>query len=112
MACGYGVHIEDRAQSRSYLSTVFNMLAAIRLVIPVLHIVNHQLKCLYIFGTIFVEMIGHFFGETAEHYWPELNQLGSFTKQMNAGHRHDTIINHHNDWNWKKKMIMGKGNHV
>ncbi|THU77114.1 hypothetical protein K435DRAFT_703122, partial [Dendrothele bispora CBS 962.96] len=42
------------------------------------------------------------------YYWVELNQVGGYTRQMNDGHREDTIIAHHNDWNWRKTVNMGK----
>ncbi|KAJ7889101.1 hypothetical protein B0H14DRAFT_3127089 [Mycena olivaceomarginata] len=32
------------------------------------------------------------------------NQLGPHVRQLNLGHRQDTIINHHGDWNYKKTM--------
>ncbi|KAJ7852712.1 hypothetical protein B0H13DRAFT_1904487 [Mycena leptocephala] len=59
----------------------------------------------------YMECIGHFHGETAEHYWPEANQLGPHVRQMNLGHRQDTMINHHGDWNHKKTMKIEKRNH-
>ncbi|KIM35704.1 hypothetical protein M413DRAFT_51930, partial [Hebeloma cylindrosporum] len=40
----------------------------------------------------------HFPDET----WVKLNQLGGQTRQMNNGHRQDTIIDHHSYWNWSK----------
>jgi hypothetical protein len=49
------------------------------------------------FGTAYMECVGHFYGETAEQYWPEANQLGPLIRQMNSGHRHDTLIFHHGD---------------
>ncbi|KAJ7261662.1 hypothetical protein C8J57DRAFT_1232508 [Mycena rebaudengoi] len=54
----------------------------------------------------YMECVGHFHGETAEQYWPEANQLGPHVRQMNNGHRQDTMINHHGDWNHKKTMNM------
>ncbi|THU83090.1 hypothetical protein K435DRAFT_823037 [Dendrothele bispora CBS 962.96] len=45
---------------------------------------------------------------TAEYYWVELNQVGGYTRQMNDGHREDTIIAHHNDWNWRKTVNLGE----
>ncbi|KAJ7801345.1 hypothetical protein B0H14DRAFT_2615380 [Mycena olivaceomarginata] len=39
-----------------------------------------------------------------QHCWPEANQLGPHVRQMNLGHRQDTMINHHGDWNYKKTM--------
>ncbi|THU89240.1 hypothetical protein K435DRAFT_821464 [Dendrothele bispora CBS 962.96] len=45
---------------------------------------------------------------TVEYYWVELNQVGGYTRQMNGGHREDTIIAHHHDWNWRKTVNMGE----
>jgi hypothetical protein len=75
-------------------------------IIPSLHIEGHGEDCMVLFGPAYKPCIGHFFGETAEYYWPESNQLGAFTCQMNPGHRHDTIIDHHSDWNFKKTINM------
>ncbi|KAJ6482251.1 hypothetical protein DFH09DRAFT_1462551, partial [Mycena vulgaris] len=72
--------------------------------VPALHVQGHQDACTYLFGTAYMECVGHFHGETAEHYWPEANQLGPHVRQMNLGHRQDTMINHHGDWNYKKTM--------
>ncbi|THU80286.1 hypothetical protein K435DRAFT_823700 [Dendrothele bispora CBS 962.96] len=44
-----------------------------------------------------------------QYYWVELNQVGGYTRQMNDGHREDTISAHHNDWNWRKTVNMGEG---
>ncbi|KAJ7067667.1 hypothetical protein C8F01DRAFT_1342934 [Mycena amicta] len=63
-------------------------------------------SCAYLFGTAYMACVGHFHGETAEQYWPEANQLGPHVRQMNNGHRQDTLINHHGDWNWKKTMAL------
>jgi hypothetical protein len=49
-----------------------------------------------------MEATGHFHGETAEVYWVELNQIGTQVTQQSGGHRQDTIMMHHNDWNDKK----------
>lgn len=61
---------------------------------------------MYCFASAYIANAGHFHGETAEHYWAESNQLGAQTRQMNNGHRQDTLIDHHRDWNWKKTAIM------
>ncbi|KAF8195334.1 hypothetical protein K438DRAFT_1760990 [Mycena galopus ATCC 62051] len=39
-------------------------------------------------------------------FWPEANQLGPHVRQMNNGHRQDTLISHHGDWNHKKTMKL------
>ncbi|KAJ7680057.1 hypothetical protein B0H17DRAFT_845537, partial [Mycena rosella] len=70
--------------------------------VPALHVQGYQESCSYLFGTAYMECIGHFHGETAEHYWPEANQLGPHVWQMNLGHHQDTMINHYSVWNHKK----------
>ncbi|KAF9547927.1 hypothetical protein CPC08DRAFT_729608 [Agrocybe pediades] len=57
-------------------------------------------------NTKYKESAGHFQGETAEQPWIELNQLAPQTRQMNNGHRQDTIIDHHSFWNWLKTVNM------
>ncbi|KAK6974846.1 CxC2 domain-containing protein [Favolaschia claudopus] len=59
-------------------------------------------NCMYKFGTSYMVATGHFHGETAEVYWPELNQIGTQVTQQSGGHRQDTITIHHQDWNYKK----------
>jgi Kyakuja-Dileera-Zisupton transposase len=76
--------------------------------IPALHVQGHKEECLYNFATAYMPCVGRFHGETTEVAWPELNQLGPHVRQMNNGHRQDTLIDHYGDWNWKKTMKMGK----
>jgi hypothetical protein len=78
--------------------------------VPALHVQGHQESCIYLFGTAYMECAAHFHGETAEQYWSELNQLGPHVRQMNNGHRQDTLINHHGDWNYKKLAKIGELN--
>lgn len=75
--------------------------------IPLVHVQNHKSNCMYLYSSSYTEGAGHFHGETAEMIWAESNQLGAQTRQMNGGHRHDTIINATSDWNWKKVANMG-----
>ena len=75
--------------------------------IPLLHVQNHKDNCTYLFSSAYAEGAGHFHGETAEMPWVELNQLAPQTRQMNNGHRQDTIIDHQSHWNWAKTSNMG-----
>jgi hypothetical protein len=63
---------------------------------------------MYLFSSAYIPGAGHKHGETAEMTWAEFNQLGPQTRQMNNGHRQDTIIDHFGDWNWKKTANMCK----
>ncbi|KAJ7460424.1 hypothetical protein B0H11DRAFT_1924017 [Mycena galericulata] len=102
IACEYVINLEKRFET--YFPDQLASIKKMRWGVPALHVQGHQDSCTYLFGTGYMECIGHFHGETAEHYWPEANQLGPHIRQMNLGHRQDTMINHHGDWNYKKTM--------
>ncbi|KAJ7924289.1 hypothetical protein B0H13DRAFT_2315685 [Mycena leptocephala] len=100
IACEYFIHLEDRF--KAHFPALVPRLKKMRWGIPALHVQGHQDSCTYLFGTAYMECVGHFHGESAEQYWPESNQLGPHVRQMNNGHRQDTMIKHHGDWNAKK----------
>ncbi|KAJ7659305.1 hypothetical protein DFH06DRAFT_989992, partial [Mycena polygramma] len=102
IACEYFINLETRFDAN--FKDLLDDVKSIRWGVPALHVQGHQDSCNYLYGTAYMECIGHFHGETAEHYWPEANQLGPHTRQMNNGHRQDTLIVHHGDWNHKKIM--------
>jgi hypothetical protein len=104
-ACQYWVNAVERFEK--HFPDVVHLVKRMRWAIPALHVQGHLEDCIYLFGTAYLPSVGHFHGETAEHYWPEANQLGPQTRQMNRGHRQDTLIDHHNDWNWKKIVSLG-----
>jgi hypothetical protein len=104
--CQYCVNLVKQFEKQ--FPDIIHLVKRMRHAIPALHVQGHREDCMCLFGTAYIESIGHFHGETAEHYWPEANQLGPQTRQMNRGHRHDTLIDHHNDWNWKKTMSLGE----
>ncbi|KAK7027060.1 CxC2 domain-containing protein [Favolaschia claudopus] len=81
IACEYFVNIEERFEE--HFPHLLPRLKKMRWGIPALHIQGHQDSCMYLFGTAYMECVGHFHGESAEQYWPELNQLGPHVRQMN-----------------------------
>jgi hypothetical protein len=101
-ACQYSVNIKTRFGK--FFPDVAKVVAKMDWSVPALHIQGHQANCMYNFGTAYILATGHFHGETAEVYWPELNQIGTQVTQQSGGHRQDTIMLHHNDWNYKKTM--------
>ncbi|KAJ7018652.1 hypothetical protein C8F04DRAFT_1198692 [Mycena alexandri] len=100
--CQYSVNVADRFKANDQLKDLAPIVKRMRFSIPFLHVQGHQEGCIYAFSTAYMLGTTHFHGETAEQYWPELNQIGPQTRQMNGGHRHDTIINHHSHWNYTK----------
>ncbi|KAF8157650.1 hypothetical protein K438DRAFT_2073948 [Mycena galopus ATCC 62051] len=104
IACEYFINLEMRFEK--HFKDLVDDVKSIRWGVPSLHVQGHQDSCNYLFGTAYMECVGHFHGETAEHYWPEANQLGPHVRQMNNGHRQDTLLIHHVDWNHKKTMKL------
>ncbi|KAJ6622212.1 hypothetical protein B0H10DRAFT_2343049 [Mycena sp. CBHHK59/15] len=102
IACEYYINLESRFQQ--HFPDLVEDVRRMRWGVPSRHVQGHQDSCNYLFGTTYMECVGHFHGETAEHYWPEANQLRPHVRQMNNGHCQDTIISHHGDWNHKKTM--------
>ncbi|KAJ7838667.1 hypothetical protein B0H14DRAFT_2588497, partial [Mycena olivaceomarginata] len=101
-ACQYSVNIVERFKKNENLRDLVPIVKKLRWAVPALHIQGHQEDCMYKFATSYMMATGHFHGETAEHYWPELNQIGTQVTQMNGGRRQDVITLNHNDWNFKK----------
>jgi hypothetical protein len=89
IACEYTVHLEERFAK--HFPDLLDKVKKMRWGVPALHVQGHQDSCMYLFGTSYISCIGHFHGETAEQYWPEANQLGPHVRQMNNGHRQDTV---------------------
>ncbi|KAF7331346.1 CxC2 domain-containing protein [Mycena kentingensis (nom. inval.)] len=104
IACEYTINLRTRFAAQ--FPELLPLVERIRWGIPALHVQGHQESCTYMFGTSYMECVGHFHGESAEQYWPEANQLGAHSRQMNSGHRHDTLIFHHADWNRKKEAAL------
>ncbi|KJA19668.1 hypothetical protein HYPSUDRAFT_204406 [Hypholoma sublateritium FD-334 SS-4] len=84
ISCGYCVNALERFSHN--FEDLADTVKKFRWLIPLLHVQNHK--------------------NDSEMIWAESNQLGAQTRQMNAGHRHNTIINVMSDWNWKKVANM------
>jgi hypothetical protein len=105
VACQYHVHVVTRFEK--WFPDLAPIVKSMRWVVPALHVRGHQSSCIYGYSAAYMQATGHFHGETAEQYWPELNQIGPLVRQMNNGRRQDTVSSHHGDWNYKKMAKMG-----
>ncbi|KAJ7449328.1 hypothetical protein B0H11DRAFT_1642948, partial [Mycena galericulata] len=105
ITCEYVVNLETRFAK--HFPDVLDKVKKMQWGVPASHMQGHQKSCMYQFGTAYLSCVGHFHGETAEQYWAEANQLGPHVRQMNNGHRQDTLIFHSNDWNSKKFANIG-----
>ncbi|KAJ7501520.1 hypothetical protein B0H11DRAFT_2224403 [Mycena galericulata] len=106
IVCEYFVHINKRFKNSPYLQDVAHLVERMRWGIPAMHVTGHKGDCMYLFGTAYMQCVGHFHGETAEQYWPDANKVGGHARQANNGHRQDMLVENANDWNWKKTVNM------
>jgi hypothetical protein len=75
--------------------------------IPQVHIHNHNDDCQYRYSLSYADGVGRTHGEGIETCWAEQNQTGGMVKEMNKGHRHDTLVDFSGDWNWLKTQQIG-----
>ncbi|KAJ7061920.1 hypothetical protein C8F01DRAFT_1082533 [Mycena amicta] len=101
--CSYDVHEVDRAVTLFPDDTWFHtLLMNAEGQIPADHILGHGSDCKKLWQAVYAACRAHFHGETAEVVWAFLNSLGSSTRQMTTGSRHDVINFVMDAWNtWK-----------
>ena len=75
-----------------------------KLLVGKLHLRGHKEDCQYRFSLNYSDCCARTAGEAIEGSWRESKQAGASTQEMNPGHRHDTLTDFHNDWNFKKVL--------
>jgi hypothetical protein len=76
--------------------------------VPKMHLQGHKDDCQYRYSFNFTPGVGCTCGELIETAWSEGNQTAGSTKEENDGHRHDSLDDFHNYWNWEKAHKMGQ----
>jgi hypothetical protein len=106
VACQYMTHLAERMHKHfpSISPSVSRMLA----LVPKLHLAGHNEDCGYRWSLNFTLGAGRTSGELIETVWSELNQANGSTKEMTHGHRHDTLDDLYDDWNWNKLQNISK----
>ncbi|PPQ98101.1 hypothetical protein CVT26_003271 [Gymnopilus dilepis] len=106
VACQYYVHL--RARFESSFPDLADVIDLMYLLVPKKHLDGHIDRCKYRFSLNYTDGVGRSHGEGIEPSWAESKQSGGSTRQMNHGHRHDTINDLHNYWNWNKLRGLGR----
>ena len=75
--------------------------------IPKMHVKNHVKLCQLLWAFDYILHSGSTHGEMIETGWVITNEAVGSTKEMNDGHRHDTLDNNLNYYNWKKFHWIG-----
>ena len=76
-------------------------------VVAKLHAPAHKRECRYTFSLDYLEGTGRTDGEAVERTWSEQNGLALRTREMNEGHRHDTINDFHGHGNDRRTTTIG-----
>ncbi|KAK7027953.1 hypothetical protein VNI00_015036 [Paramarasmius palmivorus] len=104
VVCQFRVNLPERFQLQ--FPDLAPVIEVMRTLIPKMHLYGHVEPCKYKYSLNFYPSSGRTHGEGIETSWSESKQAGGSTRQMNHGHRHDKIIDNHNEWNWVKLMDM------
>lgn len=76
--------------------------------IPKFHLPAHIEDCNIDFSFHLTKGVARTDGEAPERGWANANPLATSTREMGPGNRRDTIDDHFNDWNHKKRIGLGK----
>lgn len=106
IACQYGINILKRFEERwPELAPVASL---IRMLVPKMHLaLGHEEDCQYRFSLNYMRNCGRTTGEIIETLWAPAKKAGATTREMNAGHRHETLDAYHGNWNWRKTQHQG-----
>lgn len=80
----------------------------IRCYVPKLHGHGHSEDCRYQYSLDFAPKVGRTHGERIESGWAEGNLAGPSTREMNPGHRRETLNAYYNEWNYQQAYKLGK----
>ncbi|KAF9471253.1 hypothetical protein BDN70DRAFT_977471 [Pholiota conissans] len=106
VACQYYVHLVKRFNVS--FPDLLDIVKQIQLLVPKKHLDGHKDDCKYRFSFNYTQGTGRSHGEGIEQGWFETKQAGGSTRQMNHGHRHDTLNDFNNDWNWVKLQDLAR----
>ncbi|KAF8175800.1 hypothetical protein BJ912DRAFT_857712 [Pholiota molesta] len=104
--CQYSKNLKTRF--KKHFPKIAPILERLRGAVPKMHIKGHVLYCQLLWSFNYLPFSGETCGESIEGSWAEHNQTAGSTKEMNEGHRHDTLDAFFGYWNWTKSHEMGK----
>lgn len=106
IGCQYCRHFCDRMYAS--FPGLRKFAKRIEFLVGKMHLQGHKYDCQYRYSFNYTEGSGRTDGEEIERFWSELIQAAGSTKQMNPGHRHDTLDDFIGDWNWTKLCKLSK----
>ncbi|KAG6823301.1 hypothetical protein H0H92_010681, partial [Tricholoma furcatifolium] len=108
IVCQWSIHWHDRMMSYPRSLQASSSIKEITFLVPKFHLPAHIEECNLAYSFNLTRGMGRTDGEAPERGWANINPIAQSTKEMGPGSRRDTIDDHFNDWNWKKKIQLGK----
>lgn len=110
IACQFSINIRKRFAELPFSETpsIGDLVDMIVFLVPKLHLDGHKSDCKYRWSLNYTKCCCRTDGEGIERAWADNKQMGSSSKEMNHGHRHEVLIGLFNDWNRMKMANMCK----
>lgn len=105
ISCQYCKKLAQRF--RQHFPRLEKTIKRIRCFVPKLHGHGHSEDCRYRYSLDFAPNVGRTHGERIEGGWAEGNLAGPSTREMNPGHRHETLSAYYNESNYQQSYRMG-----
>ncbi|KAJ7027247.1 hypothetical protein C8F04DRAFT_965417, partial [Mycena alexandri] len=102
IVCVWSKYLKDRMEKMPALVRLDLIMKLFRFVIPKLHIHGHKILCRLLFSLNLIRGSGQLDGEGIERPWASIGALGSSTREMGPGARHEVLDKQWSAWNWQK----------
>jgi hypothetical protein len=107
IACQWSIHLLERIKKLPPLVRL-QIILQLTFAIPKLHIYGHKLQCQVSYSLHLHPGVGNTDGEGIERSHAFIGPLGTSTREMGPGSRHDTLDDAWGYWNWLKLISLGK----
>jgi hypothetical protein len=101
IACQWGVNLIERLK-RLPSQVRLHIILSLSFVIPKLHIYGHKIRCQLNYSFHLHPGVGNTDGEGIERSHSFIGPMGTATREMGPGSRHDTLDDGWGFWNWLK----------
>lgn len=105
IACQWSLHLLERLKRLPPLVRLHAILS-LSFVIPKLHIYGHKLRCQLAYSFHYHPGVGNTDGEGIERSHAFIGRMGTTTREMGPGSRHDTLDDGWGFWNWLKLVTL------
>jgi Kyakuja-Dileera-Zisupton transposase len=110
IACQWSKHLLECLKLLPALVRL-RIIFCLTFVIPKLHIYGHKLQCQLDYSFHYHPGVGNTDGEGIERSHSFIGPMGTTTREMGPGSRHDTLDDGWGFWNWLKLVSLRRFSH-